>query len=167
MAAVSARWKLCAQMALSERLGWAYEIAVCEQVMERGQFDLFLLAGRHTLLERTASCGFFKTCAKTGTDIVIGGPFNSGLLVGGQTYNYRSVPDEIAVQHQQLLAYCTAHHVNIGAAALQFPLREQVVKSVIPGPKTPGELNQILNWMKQDIPTTFWAGLRDLDGIGA
>ena len=167
MAAVSARWKLCAQMALSERLGWAYEIAVCEQVMERGQFDLFLLAGRHTLLERTASCGFFKTCAKTGTDIVIGGPFNSGLLVGGQTYNYRSVPDEIAAQHQQLVAYCAAHHVNIGAAAPQFPLREQVVKSVIPGPKTPGELSQIVDWMEQDIPAAFWAGLRDLDGIGA
>ena len=143
------------------------EIAVCEQVMKRGQFDLFLLAGRHTLLERTTSSGLFKACVKAGTDIVIGGPFNSGLLVGGQTYNYHSVPDDIATQHQKLIAYCEAHQVNIGAAALQFPLREEVVKSVIPGPKSPDELSQIVDWMAQDIPAAFWAGLKDLDGIGA
>ena len=96
---------------------------------------------------------------------MIGGPFNSGLLVGGQTYNYRAVPDDIAAKHQQLVAYCAAHHVDIGAAALQFPLRETVVKSVIPGPKTPQELKQILGWMAQDIPAAFWDGLRDLDKL--
>lgn len=139
------------------------EIAVCEQVMERGFFDVFLLAGRHTLLERNASRAFFAICAIAGTDIVIGGPFNSGLLVGGQTYNYRAVPDEIAKQHRKLVAYCEAHGVDIGAAALQFPLREDVVKSVIPGPKTPQELSQILDWMTHDIPPAFWDGLAELD----
>ena len=139
------------------------EIKVCEQVMERGTFDVFLLAGRHTLLERNASQEFFQACSKADTDIVIGGPFNSGLLVGGQTYNYVRVPDDIAVKHQQLVAYCKAHQVDIGAAALQFPLRESVVKSVIPGPKTPQELKQILSWMTQDIPAAFWDGLIDLD----
>lgn len=139
------------------------EIKVCEQVMERGAFDVFLLAGRHTLLERAASRAFFDTCAKVGTDIVIGGPFNSGLLVGGQTYNYRAVPDAIAKQHQKLVAYCKAHGVDIGAAALQFPLREDVVKSVIPGPKTPQELSQILDWMTHEIPPAFWDGLAELD----
>ena len=139
------------------------EVKVCEQVMEYGTFDVFLLAGRHTLLERNGSRDFFDTCSKAGTDIVIGGPFNSGLLVGGQTYNYGSVPDDIVVKHQQLVAYCKAHQVDIGAAALQFPLRESVVKSVIPGPKTPQELKQILSWMTQDIPGWFWDGLIDLD----
>ncbi len=139
------------------------EIAICEQVMERGYFDLFLLAGRHTLLERTASHGFFEACAKVGTDIVIGGPFNSGLLVGGQTYNYRAVPEGIAARHQKLVAYCEAHQVDIGAAALQFPLREKVVKSVIPGPKTTSELCQIFDWMEQDISTPFWDGLAELN----
>jgi len=138
------------------------EIDICRQVMERGAFDVFLLAGRHTLLERTASGDFFDECSKTGTDIVIGGPFNSGLLVGGQTYNYRSVPDDIAAQHQLLVAYCADHQVDIGAAALQFPLRETVVKSVIPGPKTPQEFKQILEWMDQEIPASFWDGLSEL-----
>lgn len=139
------------------------EIEVCAQVMERGSFDVFLLAGRHTLLERTASGAFFQACAKAGTDIVIGGPFNSGLLVGGQTYNYRAVPDEIAAQHRKLAEHCQAHDVEIGAAALQFPLREEVVKSVIPGPKTPQELSQILAWLTHDIPAAFWDGLAELD----
>lgn len=139
------------------------EIEVCQQVMERGSFDVFLLAGRHTLLERNASRDFFDACAKVGTDIVIGAPFNSGLLVGGQTYNYRTIPQDIAARHERLLSYCKDHQVDIGAAALQFPLREAVVKSVIPGPKTPHELGQILDWMAQDIPAAFWDGLADLD----
>ena len=142
------------------------EVAVCEQVMERGFFDVFLLAGRHTLLERTGSLSFFGQCEKAGTDIVIGGPFNSGLLVGGATYNYRAVPVDIASRHKKLLAFCTAHDVNIGAAALQFPLRQNVVKSVIPGPKTPTELCQIQDWMTHDIPASFWNDLGNLDETG-
>lgn len=142
------------------------EIAVCRQVMERGDFDVFLLAGRHTLLERTASLDFFTHCASEGTDIVIGGPFNSGLLVGGTTYNYRTIPEDIARRHKVLLRFCTDHNVNIGAAALQFPLRQSVVKSVIPGPKTPTELRQIQDWMTQTIPASFWSDLSQLDETG-
>lgn len=138
------------------------EIAICQQAMKHGAFDLFLLAGRHTLLERTGALAFFEACAAVGTDIVIGGPFNSGLLVGGATYNYRAVPQDIARKHRALLAFCQSEGVDIGAAALQFPLRQDVVKSVIPGPKTPQELQQILDWMKADIPDRFWEGLKGL-----
>lgn len=140
------------------------EIPICEQAMAHGNFDLFLLAGRHTLLERTASIPFFEACERTSTDIVIGGPFNSGLLVGGATYNYGSVPDDIVVRHRALLDYCSEHGVEMGAAAIQFPLRALVVKSVIPGPKNPKELRQILAWNSVKIPETFWSGLEALDG---
>lgn len=138
------------------------EIAICQQAMAHGDFDVFLLAGRHSLLERTDAMGLFQDCARVGTDIVVGGPFNSGLLVGGATYNYGAIPEDIAARHQTLLAYCHGQGVEIGAAALQFPLRQPIVKSVIPGPKSPHELQQIAQWADAEIPEAFWTGLEEL-----
>ncbi len=138
------------------------EVEICQKSLNHGDFDVFLLAGRHTLLERTGALSLFDACAKHGTDILIGGPFNSGLLVGGLTYNYREIPAEIAAQQKALLAFCMDHSVDIGAAALQFVLRHPIVKSVIPGPKKPTELAQILTWYKAEIADTFWS---ELDGL--
>lgn len=138
------------------------EVAVCELAMKYGSFDVLLLAGRHTLLERTGALPFLDKCAQVGTDIVVGGPFNSGMLVGGSTYNYRAIPEAMAARHKVLVNYCNEYDVEIGAAALQFPLRHASVKSVIPGPKTPQELTQILHWYKASIPDAFWSGLETL-----
>ena len=142
------------------------EVEICQKSLEHGDFDVFLLAGRHTLLERTEALPLFDACQKQGTDILIGGPFNSGLLVGGQTYNYREIPAEIAAQHKALSAFCADYGVDIGAAALQFPLRHCVVKSVISGPKNPNELAQILTWHNTEIPDTFWFDLEGLTASG-
>lgn len=139
------------------------EIAICEQVMEYGSFDVFLLAGRHTLLERNGALKFFEHCANAQTDIIIGGPFNSGLLLGGSTFNYRAIPEDVAARYQKLVDYCKDHNVEIGAAALQFPLRHQLVKSVIPGPKTRHELAQIIKWYNTTIPDGFWSELEQLE----
>lgn len=141
------------------------EIAICEQAMEHGSFDVFLLAGRHTLLERHSAQQFFERCAQAKTDLVIGGPFNSGMLVGGSTYNYRAIPENMSTRLRVLLSYCKEHHVDIGAAALHFPLRNDLVKSVIPGPKTRKELEQILSWYHTSIPESFWSGLMHLDDL--
>ncbi|MCG7495042.1 aldo/keto reductase [Thalassobius sp. Cn5-15] len=138
------------------------EVEVCQAALKHGVFDLFLLAGRHTLLERDGAQELFEACAKVETDIVIGGPFNSGLLVGGQTYNYRSIPEDVAARHRTLVAFCARHNVPIGAAALQYPLRHPQVRSVIPGPATVTELQQNLDWAKTPIPDAFWAELETI-----
>ncbi len=138
------------------------EVSICHQVMQEGQFDVILLAGCHTLMKRTAALDLFSECAQAGTDIIIGGAFNSGILVGGDTYNYRPIPDVVAHRHQQLQNYCAEQGVAIGAAALQFPLRHDVVKSVIPGPKNLAELQENIAWYNTDIPEAFWTGLDSL-----
>lgn len=138
------------------------ETAICLSAMQHGDFDLFLLAGRHTPLERTGTHALFEACSNSCVDIVVGGPFNSGMLVGGTTYNYRDIPTVMSERRERLLALCKAHGVEIGSAALQFPLRTEAVKSVIPGPKSPEELGQILGWAKLPIPDEFWSALEDL-----
>lgn len=135
------------------------EVEVCQAALQHGAFDLFLLAGRHTLLERDGAQELFHACAHVETDIVIGGPFNSGMLVGGRTYNYGTIPDDMAKRHRALLEHCDRRRIPIGAAALQYPLRHPQVRSVIPGPATVTELQQILDWAKTSIPDAFWAEL--------
>ena len=63
--------------------GGINEWQVCQALAERGDFDLFLLAGRYTLLEQEALASFLPLCEARGIGIVLGGPYNSGILATG------------------------------------------------------------------------------------
>ncbi|HUV32941.1 MAG TPA: hypothetical protein VMW31_05155 [Devosiaceae bacterium] len=39
----------------------------------------------------------------------------------------------------------------LGAAALQFPIRHPAICSVLPGPRTPAEFDQIFGWWNATI----------------
>jgi D-threo-aldose 1-dehydrogenase len=133
--------------------------------MARGDFDCFLLAGRYTLLEQGALDHFFPECQKRGISIIIGGPFNSGLLarVGrpDATYNYGAVPPEIAERAVALLEACSRHGVPLPAAALQFPLGHPAVAAVIPGARNAAEVASHWKWMRLQIPAALWDDLRE------
>lgn len=136
------------------------EVAVCEAALKRGDWDVFLLAGRYTLLEQSPLKGLLAECARQNTDVVIGGPFNSGVLVGGDSFDYGAIPPEIADKVQHMSRVCAAHDTPLPAAALRFPLAHPVVKSVIPGPRTPEELSQNLAWWDHQIPSGLWSDLK-------
>lgn len=136
------------------------DVAVCEAAMDRGDWDVLLLAGRYTLLEQDPLSGLLATCAARDTDIVIGGPFNSGVLVGGDHFDYGAIPVEIAEKVGAMTRVCDAHGVPLPAAALKFPLAHPVVKSTIPGPRTPVEFAQILDWWRHPIPAGLWSDLK-------
>lgn len=142
------------------------ETTVCQAALERGNWDVFMLAGRYTLLEQTPLEDLFPACEKAGTDIVIGGPFNSGVLVGGETFDYGRIPPGIAQRVSKIKAICDAHNVPLAAAALQFPIAHTLVKSVVPGPRTPTELNQILDWWNISIPASLWSDLQSEGLLG-
>ena len=57
-----------------------------------------------------------------GASVVIGGPFNSGILVGGDKFNYAKAPEEIVTKVRAIEAVCRDFGVPLPAAALQFPL---------------------------------------------
>jgi D-threo-aldose 1-dehydrogenase len=128
--------------------------------MQHGQFDVFLLAGRYTLLEQAPLHSVFPEVKKHGASIVIGGPFNSGILVGGKTFNYAKAPPEVVKQVKRLKKICDAHDVPLAAAALQFTPAHPIVASVIPGPRSAAELKQILGWWKRKIPASLWSDLK-------
>ena len=136
------------------------ENQVCLDALEIGDWDVFLLAGRYTLLEQTPLDTLFPACQAAGTTIICGGPFNSGILVGRDMWNYDKAPAEVIDKARALGKVADAHGVPLPAAALQFPLAHSIVTSVIPGPRDAGELAQILDWFETSIPAAFWSDLK-------
>jgi D-threo-aldose 1-dehydrogenase len=129
-----------------------------------GQFDYFLLAGRYTLLEQEPLATLLPLCEQRGTKIIIGGPYNSGILatgaVTGATFNTRPAPEPILERVRRIEAVCARHKVSLAAAALQFPLGHPSVSSVIPGARSVGELKQNLGYLREDIPSALWDDLK-------
>ena len=144
------------------------ENAVCMDALGIGSWDVFLLAGRYTLLEQTPLAELFPACRDAGTSIICGGPFNSGVLVGREMWNYAKAPTEVVDKVRKIGAIADEYGVTLPAAALQFPLANDIITSVIPGPRDSGEMTQILDWFRMQIPGDFWvalktAGLMDRD----
>ena len=126
-----------------------------------GDWDVFLLAGRYTLLEQTSLDPFMTTCIQRGASVVIGGPFNSGILVGGDKFNYAKAPDEVVAKVRAIEAVCRDFGVPLPAAALQFPLTHPAVCNVLPGPRSPAELDGILDWWDVKVPDELWTTLAE------
>ncbi|WP_421726538.1 aldo/keto reductase [Bauldia sp.] len=129
--------------------------------LEHAQWDCFLLAGRYTLLEQDPLDTLLPAVEAHGASIVIGGPFNSGVLVGRETWNYVDAPPEIMTRVKELARVCDAHNVPLAAAALKFPLAHPAVASTIPGPRSAEELEQILEWWQLEIPGSLWSDLKN------
>jgi D-threo-aldose 1-dehydrogenase len=126
--------------------------------------DCILLAGRYTLLDQGALAELLPICVQKGISVVLGGPFNSGVLASGlgtqARFDYGAVPKAIGERVKQLAAVCARHSVDLAAAALQFPLAHAAVKSVIPGAMSSAEVHANVAFMAQRIPADFWAELR-------
>jgi D-threo-aldose 1-dehydrogenase len=137
------------------------EWEVCMDALALGDWDVFLLAGRYTLLEQTSLHPFMSTCIERGASVVVGGPFNSGILVGGDKFNYAKAPEDIVAKVKAIEAVCKDFNVPLPAAALQFPLTHPAVCNVLPGPRSPAELDGILDWWQVKIPAELWTALAD------
>ncbi len=123
-------------------------------------WDVFLLAGRYTLLEQAPLDDLLPLCAARGTSIVVGGPLNSGILAGRDTWNYATAPPEVVSRVAKIRAICEAYAVPLAAAALQFPLAHPQVAAIIPGPRSAAEFVANLELMNWTIPGALWADLR-------
>ncbi|MBW8733545.1 MAG: aldo/keto reductase, partial [Asticcacaulis sp.] len=88
------------------------------------------------------------------------GPFNSGVLAGGEAYNYSAAPDAVRQRVKALKAVCETHGVSLAAAALQFPLAHPAVTRVIAGMASPAEVTANAALMAQPVPPDLWRDLK-------
>ena len=129
-----------------------------------GNFDCFLLAGRYSLIDHTGLKELLPLCIEKKISIIIGGPYNSGILATGAKpgakFNYADAPPEILERVSKVEEICDRFQVPMKAAALQFPLAHPAVASVIPGARSVAELEENFRLISHPIPGEFWAELR-------
>jgi D-threo-aldose 1-dehydrogenase len=138
----------------------------CKTMTERGDFDIFLLAGRYTLLEHEALTAWLPQAVARGIGVVMGGPYNSGILATGPKpgafWFYDPAPQEVLDRAARLQAICQAHGVRLVDAALQFALRHPAVVSVIPGGQRVSEIDSNVAAARVEVPDALWAEMKAL-----
>src|ERR1700744_1587500 len=132
--------------------------------IQAGDFDCMLLAGRYTLLEQGGLEAFLPECVKRSVSVILGGPYNSGILTGGvkdtTTHDYVQAPKELIDKARKIEAVCQRHGVHLGAAAMQFPLFPPAICAVIPGALAASEVKQNVERLSVEIPTEVWSKLK-------
>src|SRR6516162_28336 len=98
--------------------------------------------------------------AEADVDMVIGGPYSSGVLAGGAHFEYQKASPEILAKVERIKDVCRRHQVPIKAAALQFSLAHPASAAVIPGATRPERIAEDHAALKATIPDDFWREMR-------
>jgi D-threo-aldose 1-dehydrogenase len=121
--------------------------------------DCFLVAGRYTALDRSAAAELLPLCEEHGIAVIAGGVFNSGVLAGGDTFDYEPAPPEVVAHVERLRETCARHGVALPAAAVQFPVRHPAVAAVLMGCSTPEEVADDVRLANLEVPDALWEEL--------
>jgi D-threo-aldose 1-dehydrogenase len=143
------------------------EVEVCLDLIERVDLDLILLAGRYTLLDRSAADRLLPACQRRGVRLVIGGPYNSGILARpladatDPRFDYAPASADLLASARAIEAECLRVGASLPQAALQFPLRHPAVATVIPGMATPAEVRDNVARLADPVPARLWDALSE------
>jgi D-threo-aldose 1-dehydrogenase len=128
-----------------------------------GDFDVFMVAGRYTLLDQSALAELLPLCEEKGISVVAVGVMNSGLLANprpGARFDYMTAPPELVERAQRMAAICQRHGTDLKTAAIQFPLFHPRVASVTTGVRTRAHFDDYPRAFAADIDPGLWAELR-------
>jgi len=141
-----------------------WDASLLTRFAEAAEFDAFLMPGNYTLLNQAALDGLLPACARKGISIIVGAPYESGILASGARpgarFNYATAGDQILEKVRRMEAVCSRHGVPLQAAALQFPFRHPVVVSVIPGARSPEEVETAFRMFEHPVPAALWDDLQ-------
>ncbi|GAB2607425.1 aldo/keto reductase [Kribbella endophytica] len=121
--------------------------------------DAVLIAGRYTLLDRSAADDLLVAAAERDVAVIAGGVFNSGILAGGSTYDYHPASAEIVERVEQMAKTCTMFGVPLKAAAMRFPATHEAVTSVLIGCSTADEVRENAALWAHPLPAELWERL--------
>ena len=127
--------------------------------------DVVLMAGRYTLLDRSAADTLLPAAQRRGVSVIAGGVFNSGLLArpeAGATYDYQAAPDALIDRARRLEQECARFGVPLRAAAARFPLTHPAVASVLIGARNAAEISDAIRLRTLDFPPALWQALAAL-----
>lgn len=142
------------------------DVGILRSAMERSDIDLVMVSNRYTLLDQRARPALSDLCRARGVGIVNVGVFNSGLLAtpmprADAHFEYGPVPPVMLERARRIAAVCASHGVDLPAAALQYSLRDDAVRTVVVGSADPAEMRENAARMEAHIPDALWADLAD------
>lgn len=132
------------------------DVGTALEFVRAGAIECVLLAGRYTLLDRSAEAELLPLCAAHGVTVLAAAAFNSGLLAGGSTFDYRPASAELRTRVRLLEERCASHDVPLAAAALRFPLRHPAVERIVVGARSGAEVEENLAHLGREIPEALW-----------
>jgi D-threo-aldose 1-dehydrogenase len=140
------------------QMGWACRF------LEETDADCIMITGGYTLLDQSALTKLLPLCQEKGASLLVGGPYNSGILakgpVPGALYYYQEPSAEILEKTRQIQEIGNKYHIPLPAAALAFPLAHPAVASVVAGSGSPHSVQKNLEFIKMKIPDAYWQDLR-------
>ncbi|MDD1511593.1 aldo/keto reductase [Priestia megaterium] len=147
--------------------GWGLGVNRVEPIeimleLEEAKPDVSLLAGRYTLLDHERALQrVMPEAVKHNMDIVVGGPYSSGVLAGGTHFEYQKASSDIIAKVEKIKAIADRHQISIKAAAVQFSLANPAVAAVIPGASRPERIAEDKAALNTVIPAAFWEEMRE------
>ncbi|MER2260081.1 MAG: aldo/keto reductase [Priestia megaterium] len=147
--------------------GWGLGVNRVEPIeimleLEEAKPDVSLLAGRYTLLDHERALQrVMPEAVKHNMDIVVGGPYSSGVLAGGTHFEYQKASSDIMAKVEKIKAIADRHQISIKAAAVQFSLANPAVAAVIPGASRPERIAEDKAALNTVIPAAFWEEMRE------
>lgn len=147
--------------------GWGLGVNTVEPIelaldLDHGAPTMSLSATQYTLLQHERALQRMLPAAQEkGVGIIVGAPYNSGALLGGDHFDYAEAPETVKRHVRQLEEIARRHDVGLKDAALQFSNAHPAVHAVIPGSTRPERIAEDVSAMNAEIPGEFWDELLD------
>ncbi|MBL8700867.1 MAG: aldo/keto reductase [Alphaproteobacteria bacterium] len=140
------------------------DVEILQRFARDGDFDVFMLAGRYTLLDTTALPALLPHCVARGIAVTLAAPLASGILatgaVPGAKFWYADAPPEILDRVRRIEAVCLRHRTPLRAVSLQFPLAHPALVSVVVGMRSAQEVAENAEALRVAVPADLWRELR-------
>ena len=122
-------------------------------------FDVIINHNRYTLLNREAN-EMYDYASSKNIAIFNAAPYAGGVLAKGpdnfKKVTYQDATEEKLAPARAFEKVCKKHNVELGAAALQFSLRDNRITSTICGVTSVESIEKNLVWANAEISGEFW-----------
>ena len=148
---------------LADAVGLAAgRVDVMMPILRDWDFDAIVTHNRFMLTNRNAEA-MIDFCVGRGIAVLNAAPYASGVLAkgsdSGTRYAYQDPSEAELDPVRRIEAVCRRYSVPLGAAALQFSLRDSRVTSTMVGLSKPERVAQTFEWANWPIPDAMWEEL--------
>jgi D-threo-aldose 1-dehydrogenase len=134
------------------------------RVAREADVDCLLVAGRYTLLDRSAEDELLALCQQRDIGVLAAGVFNSGILATpspGATYNYGAAPRDLVTRAQRIADVCARFGVELPVAAIALVAAHPAVESVVLGASSVEQVTSNVARASVEVPPELWRALEE------